>query len=137
MPVWYPAEVRLLRPNRRALRAISRLRSDERGQDLIEYSLLAALIALAVLAGYQQVQMAVNQRTDATTAALLADPRQDSMTVNATSSAAHDDASELSVGSGPAKHAQAESSLDGRKVIFGAIVVFVIVGGGLAYYTRP
>ena len=35
---------------------------DSEGQDLIEYALLAATIALGVLAGMQAVQSALNQK---------------------------------------------------------------------------
>ena len=43
-------------------RLLTKFVTDSEGQDLIEYALLAATIALGVLAGMQAVQSALNQK---------------------------------------------------------------------------
>jgi len=44
------------------MKLLTKFVTDSEGQDLIEYALLAATIALGVLAGMQAVQSALNQK---------------------------------------------------------------------------
>jgi pilus assembly protein Flp/PilA len=56
-----PKEINMGRWLRGLKPVLSSLHFDESGQDLIEYALLAALIALAAIAGMQFVARMINQ----------------------------------------------------------------------------
>ncbi len=52
------------------LKILQNLRQDESGQDLIEYALIAALIALAAVAGMQSVSGGIQSAFTAITTSL-------------------------------------------------------------------